>query len=579
MLQTVGVASAAGLAGCSGTNENNGSGGGNGDLGERVPTLTFQYWSDQGPPTVLFEETISQIEANIGEIGVQIETMPMTTGEGITAVSDDTRGFHFAVNSHGPSPGRLDPNELLTNYSIDFAGANGQYNPANYASCEFTEHAKAQQTAGDPDERQSIVDDAMAQFSEDVAFITTIERPTTAAINTDQVNAVEAGSAGFSDTHWAALVEAGVTTTGGTDTIVANLPSEHLTSSFYPTVADGDSIGLYTSLTHSPLLAYDANYELTPVLAEDWETSDDGTSTTFNLREATFHNGDPVTPEDVKWTYEFLAEQYHAGNYSWTSLPESLTVEIVDDSTVNFVTDEPAPTLLTASLAIYGVLPKGPYVDAGIEDNPTDFEDPMIGAGPYRITAYNNQQNMALEPHDSHPVYDVQTGIVFQLYESTDGVTRAFENGELNVAVALHPEAGSQLRESMGDNVQIITGKSHLPFGVMPQQSFAPGMFREFRMALSNLIDRRSLNETYAFGESEVVTQGTFNSNAHPWHNADVLTKIADETANTERARQLLEDAGWGWDNNGNLHYPPDAELEAWPQGETPDPSEFSCLE
>ncbi|WP_162224351.1 ABC transporter substrate-binding protein [Halorussus amylolyticus] len=591
LLQAIGAASAVGLAGCSGSGQDEGTtteqetdtdggdgGGDGGDLGERVPTLTFQYWSDQGPPTVLFEETISTIQAVTGDIGISLETMPMTTAEGLSAVSNDTREFHIAVNSHGPSPGRLDPNELLTNYSIDFAGANGDYNPSNYASCEFSELAEAQSTVGDPEERQSAVDDALSVYSADLPFIPTIERPTTAAINTDQVNSIESGAAGLNDVHWAALVEAGVSTAGGTDAIVANLPTEHLTSSFYPTVADGDSMGLYTSLTHNPLLMYDSDYELTPVLAEDWETSDDGTTTTFTLRDATFHNGDPVTPEDVKWTYEFLRDQYHDGDYQWTSLPESLSVEVVDDSTVAFNTDEAAPTLLTASLSIYGVLPRDPYVNAGIEDNPTDFDDPMIGAGPYRMVSYQNQQNMALEPHDGHPVYSPEADILFQLYESTDGVTRAFENGELNVAVALHPEAGQQIEESMGGNVQIITGVSHLPFGVMPQMSFAPGKFIEFRQALSHLIDRQNINETYAFGESETVTHCTFHSSAHPWHNEEVLTEIAGDSADVDQARSILEDAGWGWDDNGNLHYPPDAEMEAWPQGEEPDPEEFPCL-
>lgn len=571
VLQTIGAASGAALAGCLG-------GGGTEDLGERVPTLTFQYWSDQGPPTVLFEETISNIRTAADELGIEIETMPMTTAEGLDAVANDSRGFHIAVNSHGPSPGRLDPNELLTNYSIDFAGANGNYNPTNYASCEFSEFAAQQASTGTTEEREQVVGEAMSVFSSDIAFIPTIERPTTAAINTSQIQSIETGSAGLTDTHWAALVEAGVSAQSGTDSLIANLPSEHLTSSFYPTVADGDSMGLYTSLTHSPLLMYNSNYELVPVLAEDWEVSEDGTSTTFNLREATFHNGDPVTPEDIKWTYEFLAEQYHAGNYQWTNLPEDLTVEIIDNSTVSFNTEDPAPTLLTASLSIYGVLPQAPYVDAGIEDNPTDFEDPMIGAGPYQITAYNNQENMRLEPHDGHPTYQTDTPILLQLYDSTDGVVRAFENEELNVAVALHPEAGQQLQEQMGDSVQVITGVAHLPFGVMPQMSYAPGMFPEFRQALSHMIDRQTLNATYAFGESEVVTHATFNSQEHPWYNEEVLTEIAGERSDTDQARQILEDAGWGWDNSGSLYYPQDASMEAWPEGEEPSSDDFSCL-
>lgn len=572
VLKTIGVASSAALAGCTG------GGSDAEDLGERVPSLTFQYWSDQGPPTVLFEETISNIQSVSTDMGIQIETMPMTTAEGLNAVANDNRDFHVGVNSHGPSPGRLDPDELLNAYSISFAGANGRYNPTNYASCEFSEFVQQQSTAS-PGEREAIVGDAMSVFSEDIAFIPTIERPFTAAVNTDQLTGLDPGEAGLSDIHWSTLLESELEAHDGEGPIIANLPSEMLTSSFYPTVADGDAMVLYTNLTTSPLLMYDSNYELIPVLAESWETNEDGTQTTFQLRDATFHNGDPVTPEDVKWTYEFLRDQYHNGDYQWTNLPESLTVEIIDDSTVAFNTDEPAPQLLTARLAIYGVLPEDPYVEAGIEENPTNFEDPMIGAGPYQKASYSNQRSMSLEPHDGHPVWSPETPILTQIYESVDGVVRAFENEELNLAVALHPEGGQQLKDSMGDSVQVITGVAHLPYGIMPQISYAPCMFPEFRQALSHMIDRQSLNAIYAFGESQPVLHSTFNSQAHPWYNEEVLTQIAGETSDVDQARQVLEDAGWGWDNNDNLHYPQDASMEAWPQGEEPSSNDFPCLE
>lgn len=591
-LQALSAASVAAIAGCGGNSgtptptptEGGGGGGGGGndtptssgeDLGERVPTLTFQYWSDQGPPTVLFEETISNIQAVTSNLGIEIETQPMTTAQGITAVSDDVRDFHVAVNSHGPDPGRLDPNGLLQSYSIDNAGSNGRYNPSNYANTEFSELADQQSSIGVPDERRQVVGDAMSIFSEELPFIPTIERPTTAAVNTDMVDPVDAGGAGLSAVNWSALVESGAQTPSGTDVILANLPGEFLTSSFYPTVGDTDSLGLYTQLTHSPLMLYDSNYERVPVLAEDWEVSDDGTAVTFNLRDGTFHNGDPVTASDVKWTYEFLSEQYHAGNYQWTDLPEDLTVEVVDETTARFETPEPAPTLVTAQLPTFGVLPRDPYVEAGIEENPTDFEDPMIGAGPYQIETYNNQENIELVPHDGNPAFSVETPIIMTIYDSVSAVRRAFENGELGIAVTLTPDAGRQINQSMGDTAQIVNGAAFLPFGMMPQMSYAPGMFLEFRQAISHMVDRQELNETYAFGESEEVTYCTFNSQQHPWYDEQYLTEAGPESRDVEMARQVLSDAGWGWDDNGNLHFPPDADLEAWPEGETPNPDNF----
>lgn len=64
----------------------------------------------------------------------------------------------------------------------------------------------------------------------------------------------------------------------------------------------------------------------------------------------------------------------------------------------------------------------------------------------------------------------------------------------------------------------------------------------------------------------------------------DEINKIVDDpTGNIDAARQVLKENGWGWDDQGNLHYPPDADPSPmWPEGEGPTSEEsnggFSCL-
>jgi peptide/nickel transport system substrate-binding protein len=53
-----------------------------------------------------------------------------------------------------------------------------------------------------------------------------------------------------------------------------------------------------------------------------------------------------------------------------------------------------------------------------------------------------------------------------------------------------------------------------------------------------------------------------------------------DPTGDAEGAQQVLVDAGWGWDDQDNLHYPADADLSPrWPDGEAPSPDNFPCLD
>lgn len=588
-LQAVSVVSAAGLAGCGsdpsdgtespGTTDGNGGGNGNGngsgDLGERVPRLNINYWSDQGNPTILFETGISILEEDIGDLGLSLNPIPTTTGDGIDSQAVDDRSFHFAFNSYGPTPNRLDPDQILNFYHINNAGANDPWNPSNYANCDYSELVEQQGVTGDPEERRAVVDEAFGIFSEDIPIIPLVDRLILAAINTAEVDAIDAGQMGLIDTAIPPILE--LSATGANGTVNANLPSEYLTTDFYPLETDASTMQMW-SLVWSPLIWYNKNYELEGNLAESWEVTDEGTRFTFTLHNATFHNGDPVTPEDVKWTFEFLSEQYDAGTYQWTAIPPFDAINVIDDRTVEFITPDASPTLETVVFPQIGILPQGPLVEAGIEDDPAGFENPRTGSGPFQIAQFQPQQFVALEPHGGHPTYSPESTLILQVFDSVQTVRRAFQNNELNVAMGLDPSSANQIAES-GNSVEIVEGAAFVPFNVHPSMSFAPGKFREFRHAFSRTLDRAAINETYAFGRTSELLYSSFLSPVHPWYTEEVLTQIAEPAGDVEAARQILSDAGWGWDDNGNLHYPADADLSPmWPQGEGPDPADFPCL-
>jgi peptide/nickel transport system substrate-binding protein len=83
-------------------------------------------------------------------------------------------------------------------------------------------------------------------------------------------------------------------------------------------------------------------------------------------------------------------------------------------------------------------------------------------------------------------------------------------------------------------------------------------------------------------GEVEPEMYPTYISKNHPMYPPeDMLSGWAESPQGSpDVARQMLEDAGWGWDGNDNLHYPPDADLDPlWPQGEVPSAEDFPCIE
>jgi peptide/nickel transport system substrate-binding protein len=188
---------------------------------------------------------------------------------------------------------------------------------------------------------------------------------------------------------------------------------------------------------------------------------------------------------------------------------------------------------------------------------------------------------LALEPYDDHWI-DAVGNISIQGFADSQAALRAFEEGSVNTLMNITTETEEQITDGMSDTAEIVPGNGFSSWELRSQHSFAPTMFREFKLAVSQVIDRSLIQQIFGEGEAELYS--SFLGSTHPWHpeNPDeVLTQIADSPqSNPERAREILEEAGWGWDSNGRLHYPPDKDLSpAWPEGSSPcdNPEEFPC--
>jgi peptide/nickel transport system substrate-binding protein len=132
----------------------------------------------------------------------------------------------------------------------------------------------------------------------------------------------------------------------------------------------------------------------------------------------------------------------------------------------------------------------------------------------------------------------------------------------------------------MSDVAQINTLNGFHPYNLFPQIPQAPVKFGDFRHAVGAAINRVAINDLAFQGKSYATLQSTLFLKNHPWSHPDPVTYTDDPQGNVEEARQILEDAGFGWDGDGNLRYPADADLSPlWPARETPHPAHFPFLQ
>jgi peptide/nickel transport system substrate-binding protein len=277
--------------------------------------------------------------------------------------------------------------------------------------------------------------------------------------------------------------------------------------------------------------------KFTPLLAESWESSEDGLVWTFHLRpNVKFHDGEPMNAEAVKMSLEAAAD--HGGaSFIWWMLD---SVEVVDDLTVNINLTVAAPVDLIASslYAAWIVSPKAleaaaadeAYFEAGIE----------AGTGPYMLESYTPDQE-----------------VVFTRFGDYWG---GWTEGQYDkVVVSIVPEATTRQQMLEGGEVDLATAlpvenldafENNPDYTVYKEPSFYNyvGYFNTLRAPLDNPKVRQALS--YAIPYDDIIkigakglgtqSRGPVPAGIWPW-SPDVNQYNYD----LDKARELLKEAGY----------------------------------
>jgi peptide/nickel transport system substrate-binding protein len=185
-----------------------------------------------------------------------------------------------------------------------------------------------------------LVHNAHEVFSHDAAQVQLFPNMQIQVWRTDQVNIDDQylANAGFTYPNPAAFANADVEG----NTVRSPMVAQGLRSLNHFLNTRHAYINFYSMGVNSCLLEWDQNYELQNVIADNVEANEDATRFLIELNsDATFHNGDKVTAEDVHWTYNFM--QSTIGEFPHTSPWPVDEMNVIDNETFEITCTEPAP--------------------------------------------------------------------------------------------------------------------------------------------------------------------------------------------------------------------------------------------
>ena len=271
-----------------------------------------------------------------------------------------------------------------------------------------------------------------------------------------------------------------------------------------------------------------------PCLAESWSATEDGLSYDFVLRKGVkFHNGEPVTAEDVKFSFERYRGAAHG------LMKERVeAVEIPDPQRVRFKLKQPWPDFLTFYASATGsawVVPKK-YVEKVGDDG---FKKAPIGAGPYKFVSFTPGVELVLEAFEGYwrKTPSVKR-IVLRVIPDESTRLAALKRGEIDIAYSVRAELAEELQRTPGLTLRPTVGSA--PYWLyFPEQwdAKSPWFDHRIRLATKYAIDYNTINQALTLGHSHIT------GSVIP-ENFEFYSKLTPPVYDPDKAKQLLAEAG-----------------------------------
>ncbi len=292
---------------------------------------------------------------------------------------------------------------------------------------------------------------------------------------------------------------------------------------------------------YDTLVFYSADGRFVPGLAESWKASQDGLVWTFNLRRnVKFHNGRPMTAEDVVYTINRIRDPRtrapRAGDFA-----DVESVSAPDPYTAVFKLKKPySPLIAKLSSSVWGAIVPREVVerDGDLHTNPT-------GTGPFRFIGYTPQQRLVLVRNGDYWGFD-ETGrrlpyldrIEFVFFPDAIARTTALRTGTVDF---IEYVPSSEVRVLRADpNVEVLGGPSANFRAIYINNAVAPFNNVKVRQAMAWSVNRKEIIDTALFGVGGIDATGS----VIPPGNFYALAKNVYDKPDIERAKRLLAEAG-----------------------------------
>ena len=327
-----------------------------------------------------------------------------------------------------------------------------------------------------------------------------------------------------------AETEAQPAETDSSDTLTIAITKDENTLSPFTYVTGGAGL-VVNRLIYDTLFTTNLDNQIIPWMVEDDYTVVDSKEFTFNLKSGlTFHNGNPVTAEDIKFSFEYPANQNVSGQRKVCNMIES--IDVVDEDTVKFTLKEANVNFMRDGFAYIRIIDDAVY--EGVEDATTVAES--IGSGPYKLVEYKTGEYYKLQAVDDYFAGNVRVkNINMPIMADTQ---QALMSGDLAASTG---SIGIEMVDTFNaiDGLTVFANAGYAPMIVNFNDGRAPFDNVQFRQAVSYAVDVNGIADILYGGYAMTGTKGAVR--------ADLPYAVAglEYVYDSDKAIEILEGLGY----------------------------------
>lgn len=303
-------------------------------------------------------------------------------------------------------------------------------------------------------------------------------------------------------------------------------------------ITSSDRWGLtFVNTVYSPLTIVNGKGEYENVLADSVSVSDDGLVVTVKLKEnLKWSDGEPITAEDVVFTYETKANKEN-GNYNnlWIN-DNPVKFVAVDDLTVQFILPEVSVAVSNNIATLTYIIPK--HVYENVKDFSVNDLDVVVGSGPYKLKEYKRGEYISFEANPYYYGGEAKIkNLIFRIITNTETRKLALKTGEVDATFIL-PNEIEEITSAAPIDIYAYTENRIGYVGLNTITDQLKDV--RVRQAIFYALNKKEMDRAAYVSEEFYSVPYSFLPETNKYH----TNNLEKYEQNLDKARELLKEAG-----------------------------------